>query len=251
MFNLNNLFDALSLVMHLVLDPFNKRHHVRVLISQALRQLHDERPASLFACSQALNNLGNRVFLLLVCRGQQNIGKGVRFFAVLARRNDALRQTPEILDQSEPQGDRHRPQFANRQRCGLLICANKTLERVAIKAAVAMGDKGEGDGVDARVSAHFAHGEFGQLIIETLRQVLPDLAKLFLDDMEIINQPFGGGGDGLSRESRLNKHLVRGRKPAPIFFKTREQQTAALRPVAYLMFRRQRDCILFQSLDTE
>jgi hypothetical protein len=39
-------------------------------------------------------------------------------------------------------------------------------------------------------------GEFGQLIIIARRQIAPDLADLFFDEMKIVEQPFGGRREG-------------------------------------------------------
>ena len=56
-----------------------------------------------------------------------------------------------------------------------------------------MRDEGESDGVDSREVLEFTFSQLGQLMVVTLRQVLANLAKLFLDDMEIINQPLRRG----------------------------------------------------------
>jgi hypothetical protein len=53
-------------------------------------------------------------------------------------------------------------------------------------------DEGPGEGVDARVPLERTAVELGQLAVEARREVLADLAKLLLDDVEVIDQPLGG-----------------------------------------------------------
>ena len=74
-----------------------------------------------------------------------------------------------------------------------MVSSDEPAQRGGIEPAVGMCDEGQGDGVDSREVLEFTFSQLGQLMVVTLRQVLANLAKLFLDDMEIINQPLRRG----------------------------------------------------------
>ncbi len=59
-----------------------------------------------------------------------------------------------------------------------------------------MRDKGPGDAEYAGIALERPIGKFGQLTVEAAREVVADLANLFLDYMEVVNEPLGCGRDG-------------------------------------------------------
>ena len=57
--------------------------------------------------------------------GQHPVDQGIGGQSLLMPGDDLMRQTPNILDQHDAQGDRNRPQLANHQRLDGLISLNK------------------------------------------------------------------------------------------------------------------------------
>ncbi|MNT07853.1 hypothetical protein D3C72_1425720 [compost metagenome] len=92
----------------------------------------------------------------------------------------------QILDQNNAQRDRHRPEFADRQRLDALIGGDEAAQDVGIEVAVSVGDKGPGQPEDARIASEWPVGELGQLAIVAGGQVVPDLADLLLDDVIVV-----------------------------------------------------------------
>jgi len=60
-----------------------------------------------------------------------------------------------------------------------------------------MGDERPGDGEDARIADEWSVRQFRQPPVIARRQVVARLADLFLDQMVVVEQPFGGGSGGL------------------------------------------------------
>jgi len=73
-----------------------------------------------------------------------------------------------------------------------LIGFEKSFERDSVEAVVGIGDNSEGEMINARIIFKRAGFEFWQFAVIFARQILPDFAQLFFDDVKIINQPFGG-----------------------------------------------------------
>ncbi len=64
--------------------------------------------------------------------------------------------------------------------------------------AVGMGDIGPGEAEHPGIAGERPLGELRQLPVIARRQVIADLADLFLDEMIIVQQPFGGWHHGAS-----------------------------------------------------
>ena len=58
-----------------------------------------------------------------------------------------------------------------------------------------MGDEGPGDAEHPRIAGERAIAQLGQLAVVARRQIGADLADLLLDQMVIVEQPFGGRRD--------------------------------------------------------
>ena len=67
-----------------------------------------------------------------------------------------------------------------------------------IEAAVGVADQLQRHGVDPRHAGHLARRELGQLAVVPPRQVVPHAADLGLDQVEVVEQPLGGGGEELA-----------------------------------------------------
>lgn len=58
-----------------------------------------------------------------------------------------------------------------------------------------MRDEGPGQPKNPGIACERTVGELRQLPIVSRRQILPDLADLFLDEVIVVQQPFGRGND--------------------------------------------------------
>ncbi len=127
--------------------------------------------------------------------------------AVLCR-HDLLGQTAHILDQHDAQGDRHRPQLADRQGVNRLIGAHEAGKHGAVQQAVGMGNIGPCNAQHTRVARKGAGGQLGQLPVISWRQVARDLQQLALDHMIIVQQPVGRRCNGPARLQRAGRGAV-------------------------------------------
>ena len=136
------------------------------------------------------------------------IGDRVGLAALVAAVDDALGDPPQILDQDDAQGDRRSPQFADRERLLLLIGVDEGAPGIDIEAAVGVRDERPDQPEHPRQAGKGTVGELGQLAIISRRKVQPDFANLALDEMEIVDQPFRGGGDrGLVVHRRADRAI--------------------------------------------
>ncbi|EKD61146.1 MAG: hypothetical protein ACD_54C00377G0003 [uncultured bacterium] len=112
-------------------------------------------------------------------------------------RDDLRRQTPHVFNHHDAQGDRNRPKLADRQRLNRLISLHKPRQDRGREQAVGVGNIGPGQFQHTRISGKGTAEQFRQLVIIIGRQIGLDLPKLCIDSVEIVQQPFGGGGNGL------------------------------------------------------
>ena len=133
----------------------------------------------------------------LPSRPEQAVGQRVRFAPGCAAAYNSLRDPAQILDQNYTQSDSHGPELADRQWLHALIRRHKTAKRFGVKPAVGMRYKCPRHSKYARIALQVARGEFRQFAVIAGRQIVLNLAKLFIHDVEVINQPLRGGRDGM------------------------------------------------------
>ncbi len=154
---------------------------------------------------------------------------GPRRFPAPARRDDAVGEAPELLDQSEAQHDRDRPDFADRELGSFLVGDREFDERVEVDASGGVRDELARQHVDARVALIRPLGNLRQLAVVTLRQVLPDLANLILDDVVIVAQPVFGRYRLRVEPARGGEEAVDVLEPRGAAVQLRQERTAASR----------------------
>ncbi len=176
-------------------QPAERWLYRQVLVAQPVIQLHRKCPGQwrLVIFAQHLGQW----FGVGLCGIEQTIGESVCGLARLAVAQNRFRQTAQILHQDDSQGDRNRPQLADRQRLHPLIGVDEAHQSLQVKTAVRVGDEGPRDPEDLWISGEVSVGEFRQLIIIARRQIAPDLADLLFDEMKIVEQPFGGRREGV------------------------------------------------------
>ena len=111
------------------------------------------------------------------------------------RAETTLRRASQILDEHDPQRDGDRPQLADGQRLDGLVGDQVALERLHLQPTVGVRDIRPGKLEDPRVADERTGGELRELAIVGRRKVLTDLADLFLDDVEVVEQPLGRRSD--------------------------------------------------------
>ena len=202
-----------------IVEPARRRHYCRILVAKALREFDGEgrRPGR-------RGKAGNdgRIALRTARNGAENLaGKQVGRFARILLRDDGLGQTAQIFDQRDPQRDGQRPKLADVERLYALIGLDKVDDSGCIDGAVAMRDQRPGNAENPRIALERAIGELGQPAVETVRQVGLDLAQLFIDDMEVIEQPTRRRADRLARRAGGGNRLIGSGKNLAVVVKPR------------------------------
>ncbi len=141
------------------MQPFNRWRDVRILVVQALQQLHREGVAQ-GGTSIMRDQRGNGLRRMLA-DAEQAIGHRIGVEARRSAIGDLVGEAPQILDQHNAQRDCHRPQFADRQRLYRLIIAYEAAQQIGIEAAIRMGDKRPGETEHARLTRKWSAAEFG------------------------------------------------------------------------------------------
>ena len=206
-------------------EPRDGRRDSGVLLAQPLDEPHREgtrqRPRFQFAQERP------RIRERLSFDAQKRVADRVGLLAGAAPLDDAFREAPQVLDEHDSERDRDRPELADRQEPRALVGADEPAERLRVEPAVGVLDEGPGQAVDARIALERAAGELGQLAVEARRQVLPDLAELILDDVEVVHEPLGRGRDRSLFADRARDRAVGGEQDLPVLLKAGEQEPPA------------------------
>ncbi len=248
-FEVDGLLGGEPALVQPALQPVEDGHERRVLVAQALRELDDEGAVEVFVLAEAPGEQRGQRLGLPPDRLQQLVGERVRLLARRARRDDARGEAAHVLHQREAQRDGDGPQLADGERRRLLVGADEPPQCLRVEAAVGVRDERERDGVDARVVGEFPRGELGQFVVKTLGQVFADFAQLLLDDVEVIDQPLGGGRDGAPLAHRLGERAVGVDEHAPVLLQPRQEPPPAPPAGVDAVLGRQRRRVLLQALD--
>ena len=174
-------------------EPHQRGRDLGILVPEPLDELDGEgcRQGTLFVVLEGRGDRrgGGRV------HAEEPVGQRVRFLALGAARHDALRPAPEILHEHDPQRDRDRPQLADRQRLNPLVRAHEPAQHLGVETAVGMRDEGPGDAEDPRIAGEGSGSELRELPVVGRGQIIADLADLLLDEVIVVEQPFGGRRD--------------------------------------------------------
>jgi hypothetical protein len=114
---------------------------------------------------------------------------------VTLAQGDETGDAPQVLDQRQPQHDRKGPEFAEFERSHGLVGGEETRSALGVDAAVDVGDEFEGQVVDPRTALGSLVQEPGQPADIGARQMQAGDANLLFEEVEIIDEPFGGGRD--------------------------------------------------------
>ena len=147
---------------------------------------------------------------------EQAVGELVRLCRAFAAADDRLGQAAQVLDQDDAQADGDRPELADRQRLDPLVGAHETAQALRVEAAVGVSDVRPRQADDPGIPLEVALGELGQLAVVVRGQVVADLAQLLVDDVEVVDEPFGGRRDRALVLDRTGQCAVGGEQDPPV-----------------------------------
>ena len=242
-------FGRCSLRRQPLLQPSQSRGCSRILIPQPVDELDYEggRKRGL-ACMAGNRGIGLR---RIPVDPQQPVRHGIRFLACGTTAYDACRGTAQILDQHDPQRDRDRPQLTDGQRLNALIGAHELAQRFRIETAVGMGNKSPGQAEHARIAIEGPAGKLGQQPIESRREVLAHLADLIFDEVVVIDQPFGSGGDRAAVGHRRDDGAICREQGRLIVPEPHAERAAGRSAPGDLLCGREACRVLLETLDAE
>ena len=93
-----------------------------------------------------------------------------------------------------------------------------------------MGDEGPGQAEDPRIAGQRPLRQLRQLAIETRGKIASDLADLVLDDVEIVDQPFGRRRDRIIVAGRGDDGAIGRQQDPAVVAQPRRQRPAGNRP---------------------
>ena len=195
----------------LVAEPCQRRCRVRILLPQALDELHREGHRQGSGLEPPKGETARR----FPAESQQVVRERVRVAARSAAVDDLLGQAPEVLQEHQTEGDRDGPQLADGQHLDALESLDEALESLGVEAAVGVGDEGPGQAEYPWVALEGALGELWQPAVESRRQILPDLSKDVLDDVEVVDEPLRGRGDRAFLSDHRGQLAIASQQHAP------------------------------------
>ena len=128
---------------------------------------------------------------------------------------------------------------------------HEAAEHLGIEPAVGVGDERPGQPVDAGGPREGTVGQLRQLAIEAGRQVVTDLAKLLVDDVEVVGEPLGGGHDRTLLADRPGHHAIGLAQHAAVVLDARQQRAARPRSGGHGLRGRQALGVLLEAFDAE
>ena len=132
----------------------------------------------------------------------------VRFAPRCARFQDLVRQPAQVLDEGELEHARPCPELADRERRDTLKAVQELEQHRTIEPAVAVPNQLHGHRIHARISGVFTGGESWKRPGIRARQVAADIGNLGSDEVEVVEQPVGGGDDELTGTDVLGECAI-------------------------------------------
>ena len=243
----DNVIGARSRSGQSLVEPKQYRANLWIQIPQALDKLHGERSLQ----RGLLKPLEDRKDRRLFARTEQAIGQRVSFLAGGPATNDPLRHPAQIFYQHNAKCDGHRPELTNRERLHPLIGCHKAPQRFRVESAIGMRHKRPRHSEHARITLQVTRGELGQFAVVANRQIVLDFAELFINDVEVIDQPFSRGRNRMLLLNRMGDRPIGIQQHAAVVHDPRDKRAAPARFVRDYLRRRKALGVLFEPLQAE
>ena len=188
-------------------QPAERGGDRRILVAQTLEELDAARrrqPVPRQPAQGTRRGVGP-----VRAEAEQVVRELVRLLSGGAAMHDLLREPAEVVDEEDSEGDRDRPQLADRERLDGLVGTHHAPQALRLEQAVGVRDVRPGHAHHAGVAGEMALGELGQLAVVVGRQVVADLAELFVDDRVVVDEPLGRRRDRALVLDRAGEDAVR------------------------------------------
>jgi len=170
---------------------------------------------------------------------------------LLLATDDLIGRASQILDQRDAKRDGDGPELADGQGLHALVGAYEPAKHFRIESAVGMRNKCPGQSVDARISPEVTLRQLGEFSIIAGRQVVVDFAQLFVDDMIIVDQPFGRRCDCALLTDCLGGCTIRFEQHPAVVEHPRQQRTTLARSRRDALSRGEAFPVLLKTLAAE
>jgi hypothetical protein len=224
---LHQLLDRHAGLRQALLDPREGQGKRGALPLQPARQLGDERARHRRVRARHVGDHQDQALGIASGDVHHLVGPGVGAAALLHVRGDQRRDAAQVLDQREAQHDRDGPELAHLERRHALVGRHEAREAFVVDAAVAVGDRLEGEVVHARIAGGGPVGETRELAAVSPRQVAPRRADLLLDQVEVVEQPLRRGRDPPPFGDREGESVAGLREHALVVREPRQQAVGA------------------------
>ncbi len=217
----------------LLLDPFRQpgegRGPLRVALPQPLEQVDRKGRREGLAVERP-----HRFFPRLSRRfpdAEEGVGERLRLLAGDPATDDALGQPAQVLDQDEAQRDRDGPELSHGERLRGLIRDDEAPQGFGVEPAVGVRDEGRRQRVNAGIALERSGVELRKLAVVVLRHVVANLPQLLLDDVEVVDEPLGGGRDRPFFADRVGHRPIGLEQNAAVLAETGEERAPLSEPV--------------------
>ena len=194
-FHLDQLLDGQPLFHQPLLQPAAREMQHRALSRQALAELRHKRTGERKVGLRHVCHHDDQMRRIFLRHVLQPIHPGVRQVAILPREGEPGGDALEIFNQSQAQHDGDGPQFTQFQRARCLIGRDEGSQRLRIDLRIHVRDQFEHDVIDAGKSGGGAVEETRQFPAVAARQMPSGHLNLFLEQVEVVEQPFRSRGD--------------------------------------------------------
>ena len=164
---------------------------------------------------------------------------------------DALGEDAQILQQRQLEHQGPGPQLPQGERRDRLIGLDEAGQPLDVDAPVAVTDELEGHGVDADPAGVFARSDGGQLRVVALGKIVAKRAALRFEQVEVVEQPFHRGVDGLCASHVFGELSVGGAEHPQVLLEAQDQVGADSRGLREGETARQRTGTLFEALEVQ
>ena len=192
---LNQLRDAQTGFRQVLLDPGQRQRQRRPPPLQATDEFGDEGAGHRRLRARHVGDHQNQVLRIILGGCRHPVRPIPGQIALVPASGDARTDPPQILDHRQAQHDRDRPQFAQPEIGDGLIGRHEAIERFRIDPPVAMRDGFQRNVVDTGMPGRRPGRQTGQFAAVAFRQMPLGGADLFLDQVEVVEQPLAGRGD--------------------------------------------------------